>query len=326
MGDFMRLKINYLENMKQKIMEYDRIIVFRHEAPDYDAHGSQFGLHAWLKYNFPQKEIYALGDHNVMVGKHLYPDTDYLSDEFLKSKPFLAIIVDTAVASRISDKRYQLADFKIKIDHHPAEDAYGDINIVTTKAAATSELIYKIITHRLFKGFQLDADAAKFLYSGLVGDTGRFQNSSTTSYSLYVGSKLLEFEFDVQNDVYMALYGKTLRDFEVMKKVLNNYHISPKGVAYFHLNAATLQELGLDSDEAKIYLYLFSYCEDIKVWIAFSEDTRTNDWRASIRSRDIVINKVAAKYGGGGHKVAAGARPKTYEDTLQLVEDIGNLW
>lgn len=326
MGDFMRLKVNDLKELKNKIEEFDRIVVFRHEAPDYDAHGSQFGFSFWLKHNFPLKEILTLGDHNVKVGKNLYPDTDTISDEELQAKPFLAIVLDTAVASRISDKRYRYATYLVKIDHHPEVDAYGDLNIVTTKAAATCELIYKILTHPVFKGYSLEKEGAKFLYSGLVGDTGRFQNSSTTPYSLYVGSKLLAFDFNVQQDVYMALYGKSIRDFAIMKQVLNNYQISEKGVAYFHLDAKALEELGLDSDEAKIYLYLFSYCEEVKVWIAFSEDSRTNNWRASIRSRDIVINKVAAKYGGGGHKVAAGARPETYADTLRLVEDIGNLW
>ena len=322
----MRLKKADLILLRQKIEEFQQIVVFRHEAPDFDAHGSQFGLYFWLKHNFPNKDIYAPGESNAIVGKGLYPNNDKISDEVLFSKPFLAIILDTSISKRISDKRYQNAAYKIKIDHHPQEEAYGDLNIVNTDAAATCELLYKIISSPVFKPYKLEKESAKFLYSGLVGDSGRFQNSSTTPYSLYVGSKLLKYGFDLQNGVYMALYGKTLRDFKVMQRVLGNYQISPKGVAYFHLSAKDLQELNLDSDEGKIYLYLFSYCEEVKVWICFCEDARTNDWRASIRSRDIVINKVAAQYGGGGHKVAAGARPQTYEDTLKLVEDIGKLW
>lgn len=321
----MNLRRSELLLLKEKIEEFDRIIIFRHESPDYDAKGSQFGLAYWLRHNFPKKEIFTLGYTNVTLGRGLYPKPDNLSDEELKSKDFLAIVVDTANSSRVSDKRYKMAKYVVKIDHHPKIEQYGDLNIVTTKAAAASELIYKIVTHPIFKGYSLEKDSAKFLYSGLVGDTGRFQNSSTTPYSLYAGSKLLEFGFDVQNEVYMGLYGKSINDFKIMKKIFDNYKVSPKGVAYYHLDKDELKELNLDSDQVKIYLYLFSYCEEVKIWVSFAEDTRTNDWRASIRSRDIVINGVAAKYNGGGHKVASGARPKTYEDTLKLIIDLDNL-
>lgn len=321
----MNLRRSELLLLKEKIEEFDRIIIFRHESPDYDAKGSQFGLAYWLRHNFPNKEVLTLGYTNVTIGRGLYPKPDNLSDEEIESKEFLAIVVDTANSSRISDQRYKKAKYVIKIDHHPKNDQYGDLNIITTKAAATSELIYKIITHPIFKGYSLEKESAKFLYSGLVGDTGRFQNSSTTPYSLHVGAKLLEFGFDVQNEVYMGLYGKSINDFKVMKKIFDNYKVSPKGVAYYHLNKDELKELNLDSDQVKIYLYLFSYCEEVKIWVSFAEDTRTNDWRASIRSRDIVINKVAAKYNGGGHKVASGARPKTYGETLKLISDLENL-
>ena len=172
----MHLKRKDLEELLLRILSYQRIIVFRHEAPDYDAHGSQFGFAFWLKHNFPDKEIFTLGDANVIVGKHLYPKTDIVSDEEIKAKPFLAIVLDTSVSHRISDKRYQLADYVIKIDHHPQEEAYGNLNIVTTHAAATCELLYKIVSHPIFKAYSLEKESAKFLYSGLVGDNVRFQS------------------------------------------------------------------------------------------------------------------------------------------------------
>jgi phosphoesterase RecJ-like protein len=121
------------------------------------------------------------------------------------------------------------------------------------------------------------------------------------------------------------MYVKTLKDFEVQKYIMNNYKVSPNGVAYYHLPAEVLDELGIDSDEAKVYMGMFSFVEGVNVWVCFSEDNREHNWRASIRSRSIVINEVATKYGGGGHKQAAGARPKDYEDTLNLINDLDKL-
>src|SRR5574344_1511301 len=111
------------------IEKYDRIVVFRHESPDFDALGSQFGLAYWLQDNFPNKEIFAPGYSFTEVGKNLFPKNDEISDEKLKEKPFLALILDTSDSKRISDKRYVLADKIIKIDHHPFGENYGYINL-----------------------------------------------------------------------------------------------------------------------------------------------------------------------------------------------------
>ena len=104
---------------------------------------------------------------------------------------------------------------------------------------------------------------------------------------------------------------------------MNNFHISEDGVAYYILTNEDLEHIKIDSDDAKSYLYLFNYCDEILVWCSFSEDIRSGNYRASIRSRDITINRVAARYGGGGHRVAAGARPKNLDEIYKLVADLG---
>ena len=321
----MKLNKKLLEKILNKIEEYERIVVYRHVSPDFDALGSQLGLYHFLKHNFPTKEIYKVGFTNVEVGHNLFEEMDTLSDEFLKEKKFLAIVVDTATSKRVSDERFTMADFVIKIDHHPNVDPYGDLNLVETKCGAAAELLTHILTSRTFKKYSLNVEAAKNLYIGVIGDTGRYQFSNTTVDTLKAGAKLLGYGFNVQQEVHYPMYVKTLKDFEVQKYIMNNYKVSPNGVAYYHLPAEVLDELGIDSDEAKVYMGMFSFVEGVNVWVCFSEDNREHNWRASIRSRSIVINEVATKYGGGGHKQAAGARPKDYEDTLNLINDLDKL-
>ncbi|MBQ9730821.1 MAG: bifunctional oligoribonuclease/PAP phosphatase NrnA [Bacilli bacterium] len=321
----MRLNKKILENILNKIEEYDRIIVYRHVSPDFDALGTQLGVYHFLKHNFPTKEIYKVGFTNVEVGHNLFEEMDNLSDEFVKEKPFLAIVVDTATAKRVSDERFTLADYIIKIDHHPNVDPYGDINLVETSCGAAAELLTHVFTSRTFKKYPLNSEAAKNLYIGVIGDTGRYQFSNTTVETLKAGAKLLGYGFNVQSEVHYPMYVKTLKDFEVQKYIMNNYKVSPNGVAYYHLPADVLDRLNIDSDEAKVYMGMFSFVEGINIWVCFSEDNREHNWRASIRSRSIVINEVATKYGGGGHKQASGARPKDYEDTLNLIKDLDAL-
>jgi len=63
----------------KKIKEFKRIFVFRHESPDYDALGTQFGLYTFLKENFKDKEIHATGFANVPLAPLLYPENEVLN-------------------------------------------------------------------------------------------------------------------------------------------------------------------------------------------------------------------------------------------------------
>ncbi len=321
----MKLERKVLTNILSKIEEYGRIVVFRHTSPDFDALGTQWGLVEFLKANFPSKTIYSLGYTNVEVGHNLFPNSDEVSDEELKKAPFLAIVVDTATSKRISDDRALLASYLIKIDHHPNVDPYGDINLVKDEAGAAAELMTYVLTSKVFKKYELTKDAAKYLYVGVIGDTGRYQFTNTTKDTLKAGAILMEYGFDLQKEVHNPMYLKTLKDLEVQKTIMSNFKISEKGVAYYHLSDEELNRLGIDSDEAKIYMGMFGSLEEVPIWVCFAEDKREGNYRCSIRSRDVVINEVAAKYGGGGHKQASGARPKNYEETLALIKDLDNL-
>ena len=97
------------------IKRYDRIAIFRHIIPDYDALGSQYGLATWIKDNFPNKDVKVLGDNHVTLTPRLFPPMDELSQDWFK-EPFLAIILDVGNTSRIADQRWKKAKFKMLIN------------------------------------------------------------------------------------------------------------------------------------------------------------------------------------------------------------------
>lgn len=318
----MKILTKQAQEILDAILKYDRIVVFRHTSPDYDALGSQFGMVNWLKHNFPEKEILAPGFAFIDLAPDLYPKNDEISVEKYKEKPFLALVLDTATSKRVSDENYKLADMVIKIDHHPNIEKYGDINLVREGAGAASELITYLLQTKPFKKYKMNKEAAKFFFSGIVGDTGRFQFSSTSSNTMKMATELLKYGFNPFDDVYTPMYMKGIEDFERSKAVMNNYYISEHGVAYYILSKELLKELNMDSDEAKAYLGVFSFHEGINVWVCLAEDERENNYRGSVRSRKVIINKVCAKYGGGGHDVASGCRPQNKEDIENLIKDL----
>ena len=112
------------------------------------------------------------------------------------------------------------------------------------------------------------------------------------------------------SDIYQRMYVKKIDDLAVTAYILNNYHISEHGVAYYLLDAKVQNELNITTERGKENVNLFSNIEGIGIWCSITEDPKDKCWRISIRSKGTVINQVAAKWGGGGHAQASGAQIK----------------
>ena len=321
--DFIEPNKKDITRILSAIKRYDRIAVFRHSMPDFDALGTQMGLATWLKDNFPEKEIHVLGDNHVTFTPRLYPEMDRLSEEWF-TKPFLAIIADTANKSRISDPRWKKAKFKIKIDHHPEVEKYGKIQVVRTDACAAAEIVTAILLS--FKGnYVMSKEAASYLYSGLAGDSGRFQYSSTSENSFITASLLVAAGIDL-SDVYNRMYQKKIDDLKVTAYILNHFNVSEHGIAYYVLDANIQKELNITTERGKENVNLFSNIEGINAWCSVTEDPKDNCWRVSIRSRSTPINEVAAKWEGGGHAQASGAKVKSLDQLPLFIDDLDKLF
>ena len=321
--DFIEPNKRDINRILSAIKRYDRIAVFRHSMPDFDALGTQMGLATWLKDNFPEKEVHVLGDNHVTFTPRLYPEMDRLSEEWF-TKPFLAIIVDTANKSRISDPRWKKAKFKIKIDHHPEVEKYGKIQVVRTDACAAAEIVTAILLS--FKGnFVMSKEAASYLYSGLAGDSGRFQYSSTSENSFITASLLVAAGIDL-SDVYNRMYQKKIDDLKVTAYILNHFNVSEHGIAYYVLDANIQKELNITTERGKENVNLFSNIEGINAWCSITEDPKDNCWRVSIRSKAKAINGVAAKWEGGGHAQASGAKINNLDQLPAFIDDLDQLF
>ncbi len=300
------------------IKKYDRIAVFRHIKPDFDALGTQYGLATWIKDNFPNKEVVTPGDNHVVFSGRLFPESDKLNESWF-AKPFLSIIVDVGSASRIADPRFEKGQALVKIDHHPKTDNIFNVDITDTSTAAASELVVAILLN-LGKKYKLSAQAARHFYIALVGDSGRFQYSSTTALTFAVASHLIATGIKI-NEIYQEMYLKQIDDLKVTAYVLNHFNVSEKGVAYYVLDAKICDELKITSERGKENVNLFSNIEGISIWCSITEDPNPADycWRISIRSRSIAINGVAAEFGGGGHAQASGARIDSLDDLPKFI-------
>ncbi len=304
------------------IQKYDCIIILRHEVPDFDASGSQFGLAQWILDNYPNKKVYTLGKPHKFFSPNLYPFT---TSSFETKEKYLCIIVDVANKPRIDGKEYiDNADYIIKIDHHPLCDEFGDVSIIDEHASAAAELIGDMLLS--FKK-SISSQCAYYLYSAIVGDSGRFQYSDTNSRTFQVVAKLFETKFNFQ-DIYNKMYLKSISDLKIVNYLYNHYQLTPHGVAYYIISNEQLKELGIEREQIKAYVNLFSGYEEIRIWVQISEDVTVDDeykWRVSIRSRGIKINDVATNFHGGGHDNASGAKCANEEEIKQLLNELDQL-
>ena len=305
------------------IKRYDRIAIFRHTMPDFDALGTQMGLATWLKDNFPEKDIKVLGDNHVTFTPRLYPEMDSVNQEWFK-EPFLGIICDVGNTSRIADPRFKKARFKIKIDHHPDVEKYGKVSIVDTTTAAASEIVVDMLLN--FKGkYTISQTAAFYFLSALIGDSGSFKYSSTSQHTFAVAGELLKTGVDISS-VHQKMFVKQLDDLKVTAYILNHFEVSPKGVAYYVLDANIQKELKITTERGKENVNLFANIDGINAWCSITEDPKDNCWRVSIRSKQIPINGVAAMFEGGGHAQASGAKLNSLNDLPRFIGELDKLF
>ena len=291
----------------KNIKKYNKIAIFRHIMPDFDALGTQFGLATWIKENFPSKDVKILGDnHVVFTPNGLFPETDKINDSWFNDD-FLAIIVDVGDKKRIADPRFEKAKLKIKLDHHPKTDEIFNIAITDTSLAAASELVVNMLLN--FKNYKLSALASKYFYIALVGDSGRFQYSSTTDHTFAIAQELIKRDINITK-IYEDMYVKNIEDLEIQKFILNNFKITDAGTAYYVLTNQDLINLNMTCERGKENVNMFSSIKGVNIWCSITEDITEPCFRISLRSRNYVINDIASEFKGGGHAQASGCQIK----------------
>lgn len=233
--------MNTFEEIFEKIKAYDTIIIHRHQRPDPDALGSQAGLRELIKHNFPTKKVLATGFDEPTLA--WITTMDEVSDSDYDGA--LVIVTDTANTPRIDDERYTKGDCLIKIDHHPNEDVYGDLLYVNTNALSASEIISDFA---FSTGLALSSESARLLYSGIVGDTGRFLYPATSSKTFMIASKLREYDFDFSS-LARQMDSISFKIAKLQGFVYDNLEVDDNGAARVVLTQETMKKYNVTEAE-----------------------------------------------------------------------------
>ena len=315
--------------LQSKIEQYDNIVVYRHEAPDFDALGSQMGMVNWLKDNFPNKEIHFVGDKHATFMPKLFPfPEDEIIDPSFFEKEHLAITIDISNLSRLAHRETLFkAKEIIKIDHHPIpekkEEQFGDYLIVYPDRPAAAEMVALFFLTREDK-YRISKDTASYLYTGIVGDTGRFMYSDTDEATLTIAASLLGIGID-KTHIYDLMYETDMRRINILKFVLNNYHVTEKGTCYYVIKKEDLEALNMNALEGSLHINTFRTIDTVRVVASITWEDKIKQYVISLRSRNLKVAPVAVKFNGGGHDFAAGCKIKSLDELPALLKELDEI-
>ena len=285
----------------------DTIATMGHVGPDGDSLGSMLAI-AGAATNAGKKAFATFGEPFVIGKQFRYLDTSTLVPvSEVPESIDVAVVVDTGVRHRLGSALpvAERATKVIIIDHHlSSDDSFGDIKVIDTAAAAAAQVVHRLLREL---DWEVTAEIASALYTGIVTDTGRFQYGATSPEIHRITAELLEA------GVAPPTVGRHI------------YEESP--FSYLHVAGAVLERAQLDEGNRIVWSILYrddlakeklSY-EDADGLIDLIRIAEESDvacllreigdeqFKGSLRSRGRVdVSRIAARFGGGGHHNAAG--------------------
>jgi phosphoesterase RecJ-like protein len=303
------------------VAEADRVALACHVNPDGDALGSMLGLFHVLRAG--GCDVVASFPHPFSVAPHYreLPGLELLThpDEFPR-EPDVMVTFDCGSLGRLGDLEpaAKAARELVVLDHHVSNTRYGTINVIDPTAAASGVLVRRLV---LELGLPLTNEAAVALYAALVCDTGRFQYETTTPSVFDLARELVTFDvpvsrlsrqlFEEHRFAYLKLLGEALAAAQLDTE---------RRFVWTSVTQDMLERHGVTLEEVEGLIDIVRRATEAEVTCVLKEEA-DGSVRVSLRSLgDVDVRAIAAQYGGGGHRFAAG-----FESTLDIPSVVANI-
>lgn len=301
----------------ETLLAAKRILVVSHSRPDGDALGSTLAAALWLKQE--GHDVTAWNEDGVPQKFSYLPEFSLITKPSREVQEFDAVLVlDTANRERLGKNVLASAHAPLwlAIDHHVSNENFAHCNLVVPTSPATGEILAEGF---LQEKITITPAMACNLYAAISTDTGSFQYSSTTERTFEIAAALVKAGVLV-GKFSQAIYGnQPRRRFELLRYALAHSKFScDSRVASFVLTKKEIASLKtLPEDTEGIIDHLRSV-EGVEVAIFF-EELCNNQVRISVRAKSDFFNAsdFCQQYGGGGHRMAAGA---TLEGSAEEIE------
>ncbi len=293
-----------LSQVVELIENKHNFAITTHARPDGDGIGSSLGL-CWLLRSLG-KEAEVIVSDGIPATYHTLPGADEIIHVAEMIGKYDAVfVIECSDIERPGIKNLD-QQFTVNIDHHTTCEHFGTINWIDPTASAVGEMIYNLCKAI---GGRISREIAECLYMALVTDTGSFHFPNTTDRTLKVASELVKAGVKpakISEAVYNSYPWSRI---ELMSKVLATVKRDASGrVAWMRQTLEMRESSGMSDGDNNGFVNIPLAAKEIVASI-YMREVRPQFYRVSLRSKgDINVARIAEKFGGGGHKNAAGLR------------------
>jgi phosphoesterase RecJ-like protein len=308
------------------VNKHESFVLTSHMRPDCDAIGSELALAHALRSLGKQARIVngdAVPPHIAFVDPDRETQVlgqDVAADELA---PDVLVVVDTSAWSQLgpmAEVVRRSAARKVVIDHHVSQDDMGAVTFKDSSAEAAGRLVLEAIDSL---GVAVTPAMAVALFAAIATDTGWFRFASVGAATLAAAARLVEAGAR-PSDVFAALYEQqSFARLRLQGRILTNTQSDVGGrLMYSVITAAELADSGAETTDTEDVINRLLSVAGVKVALLFVE-LGPQETKVSLRSRSSVdVRQIAAQFGGGGHRAAAGVRyPGPIDEAVAAVLD-----
>jgi bifunctional oligoribonuclease and PAP phosphatase NrnA len=283
-----------------------KILLFAHSGPDADTVGSVLALKSHLSQKGKLSEIACFD----LFPEYLKPlgNESFVHPQNLEIRTYDAIIACDSVGRGFDKIKEKLAPEQVTvlIDHHPDITLQGDVTIIDPAYSSVCEIIYDYFENQ---GEEITKEIATFLMMGIVGDTGTFQHANTTPRVMKIASRLMLAGADLSKIVSFVFANKKISTLKLWGWAFEKARINPRtGMIVTVLTKEDLEGINSSSSDLGQVASILNTVPGAKFSLVLSEK-ENETIKGSLRSEEyksVDVSQIAARFGGGGHKLASG--------------------
>jgi phosphoesterase RecJ-like protein len=296
-----------IDRIVEELREHRTVCIVGHIRPDGDCVGSQLGLALALKAEGKKVTVW---NEDPIPDKYKFLDPEGLLEKPKRGQKFDCVVAtDCASFERLGTVAACVNNRKrfINIDHHASNTRYADLNWVSPREPSSGELIYRLL--KVAK-WPITKQIADCLFTAVSTDTGSFQYPTTRPGTFHVGAELVTRGANLAKICDEVYQSYPLSRARLLKHVYSHFRLTHDNqIAYFWLRKADFARTGAESDDTEGLIDHIRAIAPVEIACVF-EELEPELTRISLRSKTekVNVNEIAAQFGGGGHKAAAGAR------------------
>ncbi len=286
------------------LLTHDNYTILTHRRPDGDTIGSSAALCLGLRQIGKTAHVLRNGE----VTDRFQWLHEGLTKESVEAGDTV-VSVDVASPGMLPEAfKHLLGSIALRIDHHSAATSFTDAELVDGKSASCAEVVLDVLENM---GVTMDASIAEAVYVGTSTDTGCFRYSNTTAHTFETAAKCAGAGARIYELNQELFETNTLGRLKMQAWIVAHMQILRSGeMAVCAIPRCVEQEIGVTEDDMD---NISSFPRSVAgVCLAATlRETADGDVKVSVRAvPGYDATKVAVRFGGGGHKGAAGANLK----------------